>query len=264
MGGGPYARPYLGGRKFTLIADCATITWFFKSQSLSLKLHMCGFALKLMRFCRVGQELATSSGVRLAGLPRLESPGENVDNYYYFPGDSSSKQTLRKPEGPIFEGVLLSELSAEGLDATPMENIYVAAGVVISLTEPCPWVINPETGCEYLQQTLTPVLPLAVDVSCGGGGRMLAARWVVHVLAAVKHAWRACECVWKNGTEEGARLLRTPGTVECRAMPEEVRPNVVIGYTRRKLDETEDTCEAASGNRSAFVDSRAVSLQQRF
>ena len=41
-------RPYIWGRRFTLVTDCSALTWLFRSQDLSPKLHR--WALRLMEY----------------------------------------------------------------------------------------------------------------------------------------------------------------------------------------------------------------------
>ena len=68
-------RYYLWGRRVTLITDCSTRTWLFKSQTLSPKLHR--WALRLMEY---DMDLQWKAGQNhdlpdaLSRLPRFETP----------------------------------------------------------------------------------------------------------------------------------------------------------------------------------------------
>ena len=93
-------RPYLWGKKFRHITDCPAITWLFKSQTFSSKLHR--WALRLTEY---DMELQWRPGANhqlpdaLSRLPIGDAPGADVDGS--FPDDSSTRTTYK---GPVLEG----------------------------------------------------------------------------------------------------------------------------------------------------------------
>ena len=96
-------KPYLWGRKFTLITDCSALTWLFMSQTLSPKLRR--WALRLMEYdtdvqWKAGQYHHLPDS--LLRLPRFETSGEDIGDS--FPGDASDRQTYRGARGPILDG----------------------------------------------------------------------------------------------------------------------------------------------------------------
>ena len=111
-------RPYLWGKRCVLITDCSDITWLFTSQTLSTKLHR--WALRLMEY---DMNVQWRPGVNhqlpdaLFRLPIGDAPGSDVDDSSS--DDSSTWTTYRGPQGPVLDGVLLSELGAEEVD-TPV------------------------------------------------------------------------------------------------------------------------------------------------
>ena len=58
----------------------------------------------------------------LSRLPCSESLGEDIDQA--FPDDSSSRQTYRGPEGPILDGVLLTELGADQVETSLKQRVW--------------------------------------------------------------------------------------------------------------------------------------------
>ena len=103
---------YVQARPFTLITDCAALTWLFKSQALSAKYLR--WALQLME---LDMELEWRPGTRhqlpdaLSRAPRLTPRGEDVDDS--FPGDNSREKLHRSPQGPVLDGVPLTQLGVE-------------------------------------------------------------------------------------------------------------------------------------------------------
>lgn len=124
-------RPYVWGRRFTLISDCSTLTWLFKSRDLSFKLNR--WALRLIEY---DMDLQWRPGTRhqlpdaLSRLPCTDSPGEDIDEA--FPDDTSSRQAHRGPEGPVLDGVPLKELGADQLDEPTAESMVAVAGTAIT------------------------------------------------------------------------------------------------------------------------------------
>ena len=76
---------------------------------------------------------------------------------------------------------------------------------------------------------------MAVVPCYGGGGGLLAANGLVAVKGAADHDWRALECVWRNGRDEGVRLVRTePGGEDCTRPLSDMSPSIVMGNASRK------------------------------
>ena len=104
------SKTYLQHRRFTLVTDCAALTWLFTSQHLSSKMHR--WALRLMQFdidlqWRKGGEHAAPdalSRLRCKGPPE---PPIDVS----FPDDTTSPTDHRGPAGPVLDGVLLRDLT---------------------------------------------------------------------------------------------------------------------------------------------------------
>lgn len=72
-------RMYLWGREFTLVTDCNALTWFFKSQKLSPKLHR--WRLRLMEYnMEVKWRPRTSHHLpeALFRLPTRQEPGVDI------------------------------------------------------------------------------------------------------------------------------------------------------------------------------------------
>ena len=66
----------------------------------------------------------------LSRLPIGDTPGADVDDS--FPDDSSTRTTCRGPQGPILDGMLLSELGAEEVDTPAEKNSLVVASVIFT------------------------------------------------------------------------------------------------------------------------------------
>ena len=62
----------------------------------------------------------------LSRLPCSESPGEDINEA--FPDDTSSRLTYRGPEGPVLDGILLTELGADHVDGPTAESVVAVAG----------------------------------------------------------------------------------------------------------------------------------------
>ena len=118
-------RPYVWG--FTLVTDCSALIWLFKSQNLSSKLHR--YALRLTEH---DMDLQWRPGARhqlpdaLSRLQPSQEPGDDINDA--FPDDASSRQTYRGPEGPVLDGIPLTELGADEVDAPATASVIAVAG----------------------------------------------------------------------------------------------------------------------------------------
>lgn len=110
-----YFRPYLWGRKFTLVPDCSALTRLFRSQTLSSKLHR--WALRLSEY---HMDLQWRPGSRhqlpaaLSTLPRFDSPSNDTDDS--FPDDASRACAYRGPGGPVLDGIPLIQLGVNAVE----------------------------------------------------------------------------------------------------------------------------------------------------
>ena len=103
---------YLQVRPFTLVTDCAALTWLFKSQSLSAKYHR--WALRLMQYdmelqWRPGTQHQLADALSRSQMSNLR--GATVDDS--FPG--TARYRYRGPLGPVLDGVHLNRLAMEGI-----------------------------------------------------------------------------------------------------------------------------------------------------
>ena len=161
-------RYYLWGRRVTLITDCSTRTWLFKSQTLSPKLHR--WALRLMEY---DMDLQWKAGQNhdlpdaLSRLPRFETPGEDIDDS--FPGDASDRQAYQGARGPILDGVLLSDMGIDETDVPPPENVAAVAGAIA--TPGMSWEAGGEVKADPAELHSAPERPFAVVLCCAGGGQ---------------------------------------------------------------------------------------------
>ena len=120
-------RPYVWGRRFTLVTDCSALIWLFKSQNLSSKLHR--YALRLTEH---DMDLQWRPGAHhqlpdaLSRLRPSQEPGDDINDA--FPDDASSRQTYRGPEGPVLDGIPLTELGADEVDAPATASVIAVAG----------------------------------------------------------------------------------------------------------------------------------------
>ena len=105
-------RPYVAGRRFTLVTDCSALTWLFRSRDLRPKLHR--WALRLMEY---DMDLKWREGTKhvlpdaMSRLPHQEEPGADIDDA--FPDDFSLSPPSEggQPRGPRLDGQWLSELT---------------------------------------------------------------------------------------------------------------------------------------------------------
>ena len=247
-------RPYLWGRKFVLITDCSALTWLFKSQALSSKLHR--WALRLMEY---DMDLQWRPGANhqlpdaLSRLPLGDAPGTDIDDS--FPDDYSTRTTYRGPRGPVLEGVLLSELGADEVDKPTGKNAAVEASVIFTPGR----AADADTERAAIMFA-TEERPVAVVLCCGGGGGLMAAKGLVAVKGATDHDWRALECVRANGLDEGVRLVRAePGGEDCKRLLSDLSPSVVMGDASRKPAQQGPGGAAtlAKSMVKAFIDSTA-------
>lgn len=103
-------RMYLLHRKFTLITDCAALTWLFTSQHLSPKMHR--WALRMMQF---DMELKWRKGAEDTvpdALSRLwrKGPRDTPINTSFL-DDSTSPTDDQGPSGPVSDGTRLQDLT---------------------------------------------------------------------------------------------------------------------------------------------------------
>lgn len=110
-------RTYLQHRRFTLITDCAALTWLFTSQHLSPKMHR--WAVRMMQFTMDLQwrkGLLHTAPDALSRLRRRGHSGEPetaIDTS--FPDDTSLEvHRSQEPEGPVLEGVSLQSTANTG------------------------------------------------------------------------------------------------------------------------------------------------------
>ncbi|CAN0436657.1 unnamed protein product, partial [Pylaiella littoralis] len=120
-------RPYVMGRKFTLVTDCSALTWLFRSRDLCPNLHR--WALRLMEYdmtleWRAGTNMALPDA--LSRLPHAPEPGADIDDSFSDDGTSASPEQFVGPRGPSLEGVLLADLEANAIhdtDQTPAADV---------------------------------------------------------------------------------------------------------------------------------------------
>ena len=128
-------RPYVWGRKITLITDGSALTWLFKSRDLSSKQFW--WSLRLIEWDVDLQQWRPGTRHQLpdalSRLPCSESPSEDIDQA--FPDESSSRQTYRGPEGPVLDGMPLTEFGVDQVDEPQAKNVVAVAGVAITLEE---------------------------------------------------------------------------------------------------------------------------------
>lgn len=232
-------RHYLWGRKFTLVTDCSALTWLFKSQNLSPKLHR--WALRLMEY---DMDLQWKEGRShhlpdaLSRLPRFDVPGKDIDTS--FPGDSSTKLSFRGPKGPVLDGIPLSTMGVQDVDYrdgsandTSTTNVVVVAA--LAATELFDEQIN-----DNLDESLisTEYKPSAIVLCCGGGGNILAAEDVLEVKAATERDWRALECARVNLAETQPRLVRTSaGDPKCTQILMDLSPQVILANLEKGTED---------------------------
>ena len=124
-------RPYVWGRRFTLITDCLALTWLFQSRDISSKLKR--WPLGLIEH-DMHQQWRPGTHHELPGaLSRLscpESPGGDINEA--FPDDTSSRQTHRGPEGLVLDGIPLTELGVDQVDEPTAESVVAVAGPAIT------------------------------------------------------------------------------------------------------------------------------------
>lgn len=124
-------RTYLWGRKIALITDCSSLTWLFKKQTLSSKLHR--WALRLMEY---DMELRWRPGANhqlpdaVSRLPIGDTQAGDAGDS--FPHDSFTRNTYRGLRGPALDAVLLSELGADEVDTRAVKNVGGVASVLFT------------------------------------------------------------------------------------------------------------------------------------
>eukprot|EP00752_Nemacystus_decipiens_P004058 g3716.t1 len=112
---------YLQHRRFTLVTDCAALTWLFTSQNLSSKMHR--WSMRLMQFdidlkWRKGEDHTAPDA--LSRLRRKGSPESPIDTS--FPDDTTRPVENQGPTGPVLDGVPLRDMAPpvdEALSAEP-------------------------------------------------------------------------------------------------------------------------------------------------
>ena len=120
-------RPYVWGRRLTLITDCSALTTLFKRHGLSTKVHK--WALRLIEY---DMDLQRRTSTRhqlldiLSRLPCSESPGEETNEAV--PHDTSTRQTYRASEGPVLNGVPLTEFGADHVDEPTAQSVVAVTG----------------------------------------------------------------------------------------------------------------------------------------
>ena len=159
---------YLQARPFTLITDCAALTWLFKSQALSAKYHR--WALRLMQYDMDLQWRPGSKHQFADALSRSRSHdtrGNTVDDS--FPGDNTTKGTYRGPLGPVLDGIPLGRLGIEGVNNNEALPLTVLAAVTFTPNLPPTDTnsVGQRSRAHSLDSALT--LPKAVVIGCGGG-----------------------------------------------------------------------------------------------
>ena len=157
---------YVWGRRFTLITEFSALTWLFRGRDLSSK-HM--WTLRLTEYDMEEQwwpgtrhQLPDAS----SRLPRSESPREDIKET--FPDDSSSLQTYRRPEGPVLNGVPLTQLGGDQVDESIAEGVVTVSGAAIT---PRGAADNVEGAAEVLRfpRLLKPTRREEIDFSGGDG-----------------------------------------------------------------------------------------------
>ena len=287
-------RTYLQHRRFTLVTDCAALTWLFTSQNLSSKMHR--WALRLMQFdielkWRKGEDHTAPDA-----LSRLRSrgpPERPVDTS--FPDDTSQPVSHQGPAGPVLDGVPLRTLAPpatrEDADLPPdevtadirasVENPEVLDGVslvalgatevcrqpAVPLTVFCALQLTPEPPDDHhrhrsfddIRTALAPRLPCAVVLGCGAGGALLALKGLLRVAAAVEPDWTTLECARVNSWGKDVRLVRTPlGGAQCTQVLTDCRPEVLIGNACRRYD-PQRRGDTAATQAAAIVDTFTAS-----
>ena len=160
---------YLHARPFTLITDCAALTWLFKSQPFPQSI----MALRLMQYDVEPQWRPGTKHQFADALSRShghKTRGATVDDS--FPRDNTTKRTYRGPLGPVLDGVHLGQLGIEGINNNDALPLTVLAAVTFTPDLP-PADTNP-AGHRPLVHSLdsAPILPKAVVIGCGGGSNI--------------------------------------------------------------------------------------------
>ena len=252
---------YLQARPFTLITDCAALTWLFKSQALSAKYHR--WALRLMQYDMDLQWRPGSKHQFADALSRSRSHdtrGNTVDDS--FPGDNTTKGTYRGPLGPVLDGIPLGRLGIEGVNNNEALPLTVLAAVTFT-----PNLLPTDTnsvGQRSRAHSLdsAPTLPKAVVIGCGGGSSIRALNDIFDFTGITDHDWRALECARLNGKTTNSQFKRM-----CLEDPEYVpwiksrKPEAIIGNTSRRANELEEGRQGTTGTAAnivhAFISSRA-------
>ena len=222
---------YLQHRRFTLVTDCAALTWLFTSQHLSSKMHR--WSMRLMQFdinlkWRTGED-HTAPGA-LSRLRRKGSSEPPVDTA--FPDDTTRAVDNQGPAGPMLDGVPLQILAPtadaantaespldpgvdrcldaddhpvlDGVDLAALGTTEVHRRPDLSLAVFSALRLTPEQPedddyerrrtHEDVRIALAPRLPRAVVLGCGAGGALLGLQGLLQVEAAVEPDWTTLEC----------------------------------------------------------------------
>lgn len=119
-------RTYLQHREFTLVTDCAALTWLFTSQHLSPKMHR--WALRMNQYNIILKWRKGTDHTAPDALSRLRRKGSrDVAIDTSFPDDDTSPMDDKGASGPVLDGVPLRSLAssedgdgaASGLDHAP-------------------------------------------------------------------------------------------------------------------------------------------------
>ena len=122
---------YLQAKSSTFFADCATLTWLFKSQALSAEYHR--LELRLMQYdMELQWRLVTKHRLddALSRSHDKRTRGTTVDDS--FPGENTTKGTYRGSQGPVLGGIPLGQLGIEGINNNYALPLTVLAAVTFT------------------------------------------------------------------------------------------------------------------------------------
>ncbi|CAN0183277.1 unnamed protein product, partial [Ectocarpus sp. 12 AP-2014] len=81
------------------------------------------------------------------------------------------------------------------------------------------------------------VMPVAIVLSCGRGGNILAAEGILDVRAGIDGDWRAVECTRSNIKSDTRLLHAVLGDDKCKKLIRDVKPRVILCNVEKGADE---------------------------
>lgn len=148
-------RHYLWGRRFKFVTDCSALIWLFNTQNLSPKLHR--WTLRLIEY---SMDLEWREGRKhhlpdaLSRLPRFDQPVRDID--VSFPGESPTALSYRGPQGPVLDGIPLSDMGVDEIDYQDENAVNSAQKRLLfwpRLLIPKSWTANFEIPSSFVRKT---------------------------------------------------------------------------------------------------------------